>query len=350
MLKVAMAFTVAACLLVPGRADAGTRAALSAWQSDAGTTKPAINAGHLIYDEARRRLIMVEAYQPPAPPERVQVWAWERSDWRQVPVDSAPPMRTLSGAAYDTRRRRLVLHGGLGNTGLDDPRGDTWEWDGRRWIEMRGTGVGPRDHHTLAYDEGRGRVVLFGGVATTRRGDAQVRESPTDTWEWDGARWTAIDAPGPAARGGAGMVYDRARRHVVLFGGVSFGSGPATRFADTWIWDGRAWRRVAGDGPAPPGRNGHAMVFDRDTGTVLMWGGTTGGSGHLGDLWRWDGSRWTEVAVPEPRPGRRVGASMAYDAARGRIVLYGGRARDNGQVRTLDDMWEWDGARWTRVR
>jgi hypothetical protein len=41
---------------------------------------------------------------------------------------------------------------------------------------------------------------------------------------------------------------------------------------------------------------------------------------------------------------------MAYDAARGRIVLYGGRARDNGQVRTLDDMWEWDGARWTRVR
>jgi hypothetical protein len=37
---------------------------------------------------------------------------------------------------------------------------------------------------------------------------------------------------------------------------------------------------------------------------------------------------------------------MAYDAARGRLVLYGG---DDGR-RLFDDTWEWDGKQWMKIK
>jgi hypothetical protein len=255
-------------------------------------------------------------------------------------------MRTLSAAAYDRIRNRIVLHGGLGRAGLDDPRSDTWEWDGRRWMQMPGAGAGPRDHHSMAYDEARGRTVMYGGVSSTVDQPAK-RTSPTDTWEWDGRSWTRIVTRGPGARSGAGMVYDRARRCIVLFGGVGGGSGTAVRFGDTWTWDGTRWTKVTEEGPV--GRNGHAMVFDPRSNAVLMWGGTVGGA-HLDDLWRWNGRRWTEILVGGPKPGKGTGAQMAYDAARSLVVLYGGRIREHGVVRPSGEMWEWHGNRWKQAR
>jgi hypothetical protein len=90
------------------------------------------------------------------------------------------------------------------------------------------------------------------------------------------------------------------------------------------------------------------MVFDRRAGVVLMWGGTTGNE-HRDDLWQWDGRTWKEITVTTPRPSKRTGASMAYDARRQRVVLFGGRIRENGRVRDSDEMWEWDGQRWILV-
>jgi hypothetical protein len=91
------------------------------------------------------------------------------------------------------------------------------------------------------------------------------------------------------------------------------------------------------------------MVFDPRADAVLMWGGTVG-SAHLDDLWRWDGRRWTEIPVRGSKPGKRTGAAMAYDATRQLVVLYGGRFRNNGVVRTSGEMWEWHGNRWKQAR
>jgi hypothetical protein len=317
----------------------------AATQLPAGPAASLLEPGHLIYHDGLRRLLMLGAYQVPDMPELTPLWEWDNGKWTLLPVMGAPPMRTLGAAVYDSRRDRIVMHGGLGRAGLDDPRGDTWEWDGRRWMQMRDATTGSRDHHSMAYDEGRGRTVMYGGVSSTGDPPAK-RAAPTDTWEWDGRWWTRIVTPGPDARSGAGMVYDRARKCTVLFGGVGGSSGNAVRFGDTWTWDGATWTKVAEEGPA--GRNGHAMVFDPRSGDVLMWGGTVGGA-HLDDLWRWDGRRWTEVAAGGLEPGKRTGAEMAYDAARNLVVLYGGRIRENGVVRPSAEMWEWHGNRWKQA-
>ena len=48
----------------------------------------------------------------------------------------------------------------------------------------------------------------------------------------------------------------------------------------------------------PAARSGHAMAYDPGRRVVLMFGGS--GSATLGDLWSWDGARWTRLATSGP--------------------------------------------------
>ena len=42
-----------------------------------------------------------------------------------------------------------------------------------------------------------------------------------DTWEWDGSTWTLNGASGPSSRDNFGMAYDSGRSRTVLFGGLT---------------------------------------------------------------------------------------------------------------------------------
>ena len=53
-----------------------------------------------------------------------------------------------------------------------------------------------------------------------------------------------------------------------------------------------------------------------------MFGGQGAGE-HLGDTWTWDGSTWTKQHPTTHPPGPEF-AAMAYDAANGTVVLFGG--------------------------
>ncbi len=63
------------------------------------------------------------------------------------------------------------------------------------------------------------------------------------------------------------------------------------------------------------------MAYDAATGTVVLFGG--GGRRPVGDTWTWDGTTWTQQH-PATSPPVRCGTSMAYDAATGTVVLFGG--------------------------
>ena len=65
------------------------------------------------------------------------------------------------------------------------------------------------------------------------------------------------------------------------------------------------------------------MAYDAATGTVVLFGGD-GSSGDLGDTWTWNGTTWTEQ-TPATSPPARESATMAYDAATGTVVLFGGQ-------------------------
>lgn len=65
------------------------------------------------------------------------------------------------------------------------------------------------------------------------------KDEPARAWTLNGLTWQPTPEPPPRRRGTA-MIYDEGRRRVVLFGGED-DSGV---LGDTWEWDGKAWTRA----------------------------------------------------------------------------------------------------------
>jgi hypothetical protein len=86
------------------------------------------------------------------------------------------------------------------------------------------------------------------------------------------------------------------------------------------------------------------MAFDAATGNVVLFGGN-GRKSAVRGTWIWDGSTWASPS-PATSPPRRESPSMAYDGAAGNVVMFGGwNTKDR---RVLGDTWVWDGSTWTR--
>ena len=92
------------------------------------------------------------------------------------------------------------------------------------WTERQRFGPLPRVYHAMAFDSARNRTVLFGGLAPITDLTARLF---SDTWEWDGTCWTQMADIGPAARMGAAMAFDQTRGRLILFG-ATIPNRPAT--------------------------------------------------------------------------------------------------------------------------
>ena len=64
------------------------------------------------------------------------------------------------------------------------------------------------------------------------------------------------------------------------------------------------------------------MAYDAARGVTVLFGGYNGGATYNGETWDWNGTTWTQRLVSGPSP--RYGHAMAYDAARGVTILFGG--------------------------
>src|SRR5688572_14660643 len=74
-------------------------------------------------------------------------------------------------------------------------------------------------------------------------------------------------------------------------------------------------------------RSGAVMAYDAARERVVLFGGQ--GSIGLGDTWEWDGVSWAQQN-PAASPTVRQDHAMAYDAARQRVVLFGGFSNGSG--------------------
>ncbi len=314
------------------------------WEWDGGTwvkstpaSSPMPRMYHdMVYDSLRGRVVLFGGWtreKPSAKPYRLgDTWEWDGKNWLQAPTAASPPRRFGHVMAYDSIRQRAVLFGGGGTRGYFS---DTWEWDGSKWVNPKPTlAPGPRLDAAMVFDSANGNMVLFGGLDKTYRG-------VSDTWAWDGKAWTQFQVPSPPCpRFGHAMAYDSSRKRVVLFGGHG---GPSPyRLSDTWEWNGKTWTRLTPN-PSPPARWGHAMAYDPVRKKVVLFGGS-GSHGDLSDTWEWDGVRWV-LSRPATSPKPRRWHGMAFDPTRGRVVLFGGY---DGS-RLLSDTWEWNGRDWFRI-
>lgn len=115
----------------------------------------------------------------------------------------------------------------------------------------------------------------------------------------------------------------------------------------------------SGDPGTPMPRAGASAAYDAANGTIVMFGGANR-SGVLSETWTWDGGGWRSHH-PKMSPPAREFAYIGFDPATQRVVLFGGLSCsppsadgllgcEYQQVRTvLDDTWTWDGTIWSRL-
>jgi hypothetical protein len=258
------------------------------------------------------------------------VYEWDGAQWRGINTTALhPSARGSHGLTYDVARGVTLLFGGgeLGGTRL----GDTWSWDGRRWLRVATTGPSAREAFAMTYDAARQQVVLFGGTE-------QDGTQSNQTWLWNGQSWIrASPAIAPSARSYTQACYDPIRQKVVLFGGYD----TATR-NDTWEWDGQQWTAKFPTS-MPPARWGATMLWNPDSQRIVMFGGKPA-SGFTSDtrIWSYDGTNWTSM-TPTVGFAQRYVSAAAFDPISDRVLLLGGLAN---AVVTDGQTWALQGSTW----
>jgi hypothetical protein len=155
--------------------------------------------------------------------------------------------------------------------------------------------------------------------------------------------WQQVLAdPDPPARIDAALALASGRNELLLFGGRVGLLGPD--LADTWAFDGEDWRPLQDDeeDEVPGPRRGHAMAYDAARDRVVLFGGEYGGLDvkFANDTFTHDGGGWSKRSSGPPL---RAHAAMAYLGRDEVVVMFGGRTDKGPDAAT----WIWDGQDWT---
>ncbi len=298
-------------------------------------------------------------------------WAWDGTTWTEHPY---PDDGDIMYLASDARHGGLVAVGERAMTSL------SWRWDGEAWTSIAGPQPPVRFDGDLVATPSRGSTLLLGGGELHLIGDPPT--DPAAVWELTDAGWqqASFAAALPEHRD-ATATYDSWRARPILTTGAAVGGNVATTWElvgdswqlvddgtrpappedlgpavydvrrgevlaydtrDLWRWAGGVWQPLVH--PSHPSiRNDVGLAYDAARGEVILFGGY-GASGRLGETWRWDGTAWTQLAVAGPSP--RSAVAMTYDPTRGEVILFGGYDPAFGR---RDDTWRWDGTAWTQL-
>jgi hypothetical protein len=266
-------------------------------------------------------------------------WTWNGSAWTEVATD-APPVFGMP-AAYDgaTQTFDVLWYPGCG----DGPV--TSEWNGESWggegdAESSQT-LWPATDGAMAYDPATETLLLWSPAPAYYSNSTSAPPFASSTLSWDGSTWSLLSpavSPPPSVGDtrDVQMVYDAATSQLLLYGEHS---------QTMWAWSGTNWSPISLTGSPLP-RVGASMVYDSALGEVLLFGGCVvtgytpvsadkGESYTLGtplnDLWAWNGTDWQQLH-PATSPPARFYSQMAYDAASGQVVLFGGSVNDTADV------------------
>lgn len=216
----------------------------------------------------------------------------ETNTWEAKETEGGPTALQLASMVYDAGSDRMIVFGGLDPDSFAVNR-QTWAYDldSNTWEQMHPKqSPSPRFAYAMAYDEGSDRVILFGGRLGGAVGDTWAYDYDADSWA------KMSPARSPAARSDSGMVYDPGRDRMVLFGGSE--DHETAAFRDTWTYDydEDAWTRLKVEGPGV--RAWHAMAFDREIGTVVLFGGGETLMSFTDETWIYDprADTWSQVA------------------------------------------------------
>jgi hypothetical protein len=280
-------------------------------------------------------------------------WAWDGTTWAQVVADVHPKARNDAAMAYDPARKSLVLYGGNNNSG---GYSDTWEWTSAKgWSQLLpSTGPGAIYGHGMVTDTTRNKILLYGGISQIWVKGADVKallayRSPytADVWEWDGASMTWTDRTVtassniPQGRQYPMMAYDEGQKKLFLYDGSNYNSNMGVY----WEWDPitAGW---AMQDTKDYSASGYATLVAYDSirrrEVVLAQSNSSSTGATQNDTWELDARNATWYVRNISSPPMRYDSAMAFDSARGVVVLFGGQLMTPmGGPSVANDTWEY---------
>ena len=244
-----------------------------------------------------------------------------------VSMDTPGPARTGAAVAFDQERRQLIVFGGTTREHRDLQ--DTWAWSDGAWSRVASVGPTPRLYAAAAYDPSKQVVLLYGGEASPASGHRGWEAPLSDTWSWDGTRWTTLGAKDGPALAEPELAYDAERQEMILLGwqvGSNFKRA-------SYRWTGAGWTPTEETGP--PLNVGFAFTFDPATKELMVFGGFNQSGGGRDETWLRGQQGWYQ-AFPAHYP---VGTGYRSAAAMG--------SGSGVELLAACRVWSWDGSDWT---
>jgi hypothetical protein len=122
-------------------------------------------------------------------------------------------------------------------------------------------------------------------------------------------------------------------------GGGKFGVGSVAH-ADTWVLSNAnglggtpAWTRLP---DIPSMRGEHSAVYASASNRLIVFGGLTADNNSNNDVWVLRDANgigtpaWERLTPSGTAPQQRIGAAVAYDEVRNRLIVFGGLHRMGG--------------------
>lgn len=216
-------------------------------------------------------------------------------------------------------------------------------------------GPGTRSQASAIYDAATNTMFVFAGQ------HAPTNINFNDTWAvqnvipsssptQENLQWIRVSITGksPNDRFGHTAVYNPTSDRMIVFAGAEGFPSPCEN--DLWVvthinavGGAPAWKQFAATGTLPPVREGHTAVYDSNSNTMIVFGGTDCNGNYYNDLWilsNADGSTvnpsWTQVTPVGTPPSARTQATAVYDSVNNVMTVFGGGTTN---LNTFNDVW-----------
>ena len=263
------------------------------WTSSLSTGPAARGGAMMAYDPAIGKIVLYGGWNG-AGTFYSDTWTFDGTTWTQLTPTASPGQLAFGSMSYDTALGKLVLFGGASTVGAapafrltnGSPTGSattsnqTWTFDGTNWTQLTPT-TSPtgRFSSAMAYDQGAGNLILFGGYGASG--------ALGDTWRFNGTTWTSLSpSNAPVGVSDASMAYDSTLGSIVLFGGVTSAGGLVNT---TSLWDGghNSWQWGNNDVTASA-RYAAAIAPAAVNGQLVLYGGKLASGSYDASLYLFD--------------------------------------------------------------
>ncbi|MBP9702462.1 fibronectin type III domain-containing protein [Candidatus Woesebacteria bacterium] len=267
-----------------------------------------------------------------------EVWRWNGSAWTKLGGDSV-------GSGWTTAEGDIVMGLVYNNStlfaGVSDAGGNTtmWSHNGTSWTRMGGGGVNNswgffnlQSVETMTVSNG----YLYAGTGVTVAGNALV-------WRFDGTSWNMVGGNGLNSSW-AVNTYESVLSMVHYAGNLYVGLGTSANDAEVWRYNGSTWTQVGGDSLNSGWTTNFEGVYALAADSTYLYA-ALGNSTTDAEVWRYNGTVWSKIG------GDGIGSSWntSYETAYSLGIYNGNLIAGIGNSTTDAEVWSYNGSTWTKI-